>query len=1025
MATITADTFLDNGTARTAGEAWTMNGGVLTVRTDTRVHANAPAAMTGTLSNVAISAVNGGGILLDGRDVRWMGFGSGAGVVPAIGTVVSQGGVSGYLLGVWPDLASAPLAAGAAMPATGFLKFRSVTGGAFAVGALTGITANASEPDQVGWIEVVADQSMSFTVPRLGFFRTRGDWFSLGVTSGAAAQVIQTPTNGGGANTFVPGVWIETGVGTDVYEFYPGLVGTYFAAANLSTDARSKFVHSLANGQVRIGNDGTANAGFVPPAGCRIRMPNVIGRQCATATRAVNAAPAATLSTRPDFVTTSAGEIDMENFINDWYHLFSAAYSVKMVNVATFDVHTSTNEASPMLLQNYGIGAHAGTSVCMTLTSCFLGGLLEDCWFLRANSATNGHAVVLTQVFDLTLRRVRAGVVTFGRSTGRAYSASQCNGLTFEDCYQVNAAAIFAACFRLRINQFDHTDRFLGNTIATGALAMFTINTASDDIIIENLTFGLKGTVAGFHNCYDNMFTVTATTNMLIRNAGTPSAPLLAASAALAPNYIWTDTGACSNITLKRMFLNFTRAGVYLSANTTKNVLIESLVGSVGGLVIASLNTTVKGYRSAALSVTAQASVYGTLAHDMFISDTAGRVWWTMHEPTADNADLVTLTKVGALGGYTSAGSIALPTVGDRVVVEMPYFAKGHTAFANSAPTLSGTNTGNHLFEYDIDTGSGFSGTYKTVNGANLSAETISPSVGFKLRLRITTTVANVTNAVTFVQVGTVTTLSDQRNNLYPLETAIAAYRLTGLAAGTEVAVFNSANVELNRQTIVGTQFSYDYVWDSDTGDRTGCYALVWKDDKAPIKIEGITLGSAVQSSPVTQVEDRVYAAGSAISTFDAGNSLQILNGGTVVASVSRLYSDWKDWVRLSNNAQHDFAYAPLGGDTISGGITVALYAFLLNGWQIRPQEADHTLAVTSGILVAPADPFVDTLGAFTVRINYQQPVQVLTITSGSGVLPADITAIAAAVDASSVLAKEATAAAARNAAKLAAALSA
>lgn len=37
MATITTDTFLDGGTARTTGEAWTMNGGVLTIRTDTRV----------------------------------------------------------------------------------------------------------------------------------------------------------------------------------------------------------------------------------------------------------------------------------------------------------------------------------------------------------------------------------------------------------------------------------------------------------------------------------------------------------------------------------------------------------------------------------------------------------------------------------------------------------------------------------------------------------------------------------------------------------------------------------------------------------------------------------------------------------------------------------------------------------------------------------------------------------------------------------------------------------------------------
>lgn len=1025
MATITADTFLDGGTARTAGEVWTMNGGVLTVRTDTRVHANAPAGMTGTLSNVTIDSARGGGILLDGRGVRWMAFSAGGGVVPAIGTSVTQGGVSGYLLGVWADLTSAPLAAGAAMPTTGFLKFRSVTGGVFAVGALTGITADAAEPDRVGWIEVVADQSMAFTVPRLGFFRTRGDWFDLGVTSGAAGQIVQVPTNGGGANTFVPGVWIETAVGSNQYEFFPGLVGTYFAAANLSTDARSKFVHSIGSGQVRIGNDGTANAGFVPPAGCRIRIPNVIGRQCTTAARAVNAAPAGTLATRPDFVTTSAGEIDMEYFINDWYHLFSAAYVVRMVHVASFDAHSSTNEASPMLLQDYGLGASAGTSICLTLTSCFLGGLIEDCKFERGNATTNGHAVSMTQVFDLTFRRVKAGVVTFGRSSGRSFNASQCNGLVFEDCTQVNASSIFSACFRLRVNQFDHTDRYLNSTIATAPLAMFTINTASDDIIIENLTFGLKGTVAGFHNCYDNMFTVTQTTNLLIRNAGTPSSPLLCASAALASNYIWTDTGSCADITIKRVFLNFTRTGVFLTANTTKNVLLESVVGSVGSVVIASVNTVLKGIRCASNAVTAQTSVYGTLVHDMFDGDTSGRVWWTMNEPTAENDEFVTLTKVGALGGYTSANSIALPTVGDRVVIEMPYFAKGHTAFANVAPTLTGTNTGNHLFEYDIDTGSGWSGVYKTLNGANLSAEVISPSTGFKLRLRITTSVASPTNAVSFVRINTVTTLVAQRGNLYPLETAIAAYRLTGLVPGTEVVVFNNADVELNRQVVAGTQFSYDYVWDSDTGDRAGCYALVWKDDKAPIKITGITLGSSVQSSPISQVEDRVYSSGVAISTFDSVNSLQVLNGGTVIASVSRLYSDWKDWVRLGNNAQHDFAYAPLGGDTVSGGITVALYAFLLNGWKVRPQEADHTLSVTSGILVAAGDPFVDTLGAFTVRINYQQPVQVLTVTSGSGVLPADVTAIAAAVDASTILAKETTAASARDAAKLAAALSA
>ena len=142
MATFTTDAFLDSGVARTAGEVHTFNGGTLTVRTDTRWHANAPASMTGSFGgNSVISATLGGGLVLDARNVRWMPYTGGGGTVPAIGTTVTRGGVTGYLLGVWDSLTAAPTAVGAAMPATGFLKFREVTGGPFTAGALTGITA--------------------------------------------------------------------------------------------------------------------------------------------------------------------------------------------------------------------------------------------------------------------------------------------------------------------------------------------------------------------------------------------------------------------------------------------------------------------------------------------------------------------------------------------------------------------------------------------------------------------------------------------------------------------------------------------------------------------------------------------------------------------------------------------------------------------------------------------------------------------------------------------------------------------
>jgi len=183
MATITTDTYLDGGTARTAGEAWTMNGGVLTIRTDTRWHADAPAGMTGSIGATTISATLGGGVLIDATKVREVWFENGTGEVPAIGTSVigDTSSASGYLLGVWSDLASAPSAVGSAMPATGFIKLREIDtayedGEELSADDLTySFTVDAVGPDKASWIEVVQRQAVANTVPRLGFFRTRGD----------------------------------------------------------------------------------------------------------------------------------------------------------------------------------------------------------------------------------------------------------------------------------------------------------------------------------------------------------------------------------------------------------------------------------------------------------------------------------------------------------------------------------------------------------------------------------------------------------------------------------------------------------------------------------------------------------------------------------------------------------------------------------------------------------------------------------------------------------------------------------
>lgn len=123
--------------------------------------------------------------------------------------------------------------------------------------------------------------------------------------------------------------------------------------------------------------------------------------------------------------------------------------------------------------------------------------------------------------------------------------------------------------------------------------------------------------------------------------------------------------------------------------------------------------------------------------------------------------------------------------------------------------------------------------------------------------------------------------------------------------------------------------------------------------------------------------------------TFDGPNALIILDPGTTSISVRDVVSRWADWVATSDNAKYLPAFSTLGGDAIDpiAGTFVPVYAFLLNGWKLRPQAANHTLAVGDGILLVDGggDPFVNPTGTYTVRINYQQPVQAISFDAGGG----------------------------------------
>ncbi len=54
-----------------------------------------------------------------------------------------------------------------------------------------------------------------------------------------------------------------------------------------------------------------------------------------------------------------------------------------------------------------------------------------------------------------------------------------------------------------------------------------------------------------------------------------------------------------------------------------------------------------------------------------------------------------------------------MPTVGDQVVFESPYWIKGHTGFMTAVPVMATATIANFWLEYAIDTGSGY-GSWKT-----------------------------------------------------------------------------------------------------------------------------------------------------------------------------------------------------------------------------------------------------------------------------------------------------------------------
>lgn len=848
---LSADTNIDALTGKAGGDTYDTNGFKLTIDQDSRVGTNQTTSTT--LGSITINASKGGEVHVDGTGIWMIPYTGGSGNVPAWNTTITQSGQSGSgkLIGVHSALTAASTATGAAMPASGYIRLKQTTG-TFAAGALTGITATASNAGTVGWLEIVGDEAATVNANRLGTFRVTGAWFSLGTTSGASNQTLQIPNNG--LQRYCAGVFIEKTAGQADYEFYPN-AGTTTTTGTEAT--RGKVVWIDNTGLVRIGNSGAATNGYTPASGLAVVVPNIFFENCTTAARTANVIPNATIATRYDFTTTGGGVLEIDKCNMAWYLSASQAYSVNASNSGFVDAILLSEIAAPLTFSKVGVGNKPTTALLvspLTMTYCYAGGTFTDCVWARVSMATSGaHTNVLTDIDGFTFVRgtIRANTIR-ANATTYAVNATRAKNCTWTNPTVIQGSFYLVTCENITITDTVHCSAVSGTTVTTYTGYVWDVSSNTLNCTFSGLTLPVTNTQP-----YTALLNgATGCSGIKLRNIGTRASPLNLGSANQT-GLIYSILTNCQNFKFQRIYVSNTRTNTMTGDNSSKNVIEENVFGDYADAPLAAVLKLKRKGCGCTAALTAQTSVYGTHWIDFFTSTTAGRIAIVMNEPTSDTASYVTLT-----GGanFTSAGGLYMPVIGQTATFELDYYALGHTSFQNSALVMAGGTATNYTYEYAIDKndGNGYSAmtsssyTATTLGTALNGITGIDASLGFKLKLKITTGTTN-TTAITSVYLLTnsSTTAQDYK---YPLD--INTVTFTGLPTGCDTVVLTAGTTTILEQkdALSGTSYSYTY-----SGAQTVDVGFL-KPGYVPYYIRGLALGTTDSSIPVSLTADRNYA---------------------------------------------------------------------------------------------------------------------------------------------------------------------
>lgn len=830
-------------------ETYTINnGGQLTIDSDPQWSFNN--AFPGNIT------INNGRVIIDGTKIKTLYFSGFSGVVPPCNTI---------LTGVYSNTTGQICYTGYRFNNvynTGFFKIREqfgsfIDGEPVRAGLWSGVLSGNS---QTGWLCFIGTEGAGFVTSRNGAVIVSGAWYNLGMSNGNANQIFehycQEP---------VPVVWVERSSGSNIYDKYLN-AGTRWPNQTSSGERGYWFRHSgnLNTGSKNLlfGANTAASPSRIPGSGCIIKVPNIHFASTRNANFGTSGQTFvnATLATRYDFTTTSAGDIYLDTCIGGGFYLNTAqAVNVDLQNVGMFDNITATETANRLSLKNVGVALYeANDNLPLTIGTIaapvFLSGIQaahRDIGNENSTTLTNCLNVCGSDIYLYGLR---------SNAGANLFLITSCDTINLTGIKLVGGRASIVASNNVSLYNtvFNAQATGLQNTLL--AQSLFEINTRSTNITIDGLS-GLYGNGGEGITSFPRTALVNIANSSFInlRNFGNTGNFLNSRGNT---TYIYSIGTQTTDVNLNRIYFLGTATNHHLDVNDCTRIKATNVFGDTGDSnIILALNSQNRGCLCGAVPI-GQTAVYGTHFYDVFDSNLSGKIGIFFNEKTTDSVSTDAYTTSGD-AKFNSLGGLLLINSGvDSIEYTWPHFILGYSGFmpvSGRGFFSAGTNilANEHIkYEYDLNTGLGFTNTFLPISG-NLTTPRFSPIIGVKPKFRFICNSGNFNNVLNAFYVQGMTSPNSILSAQYPLESIATSLSLTNLVTGTEIRVFKTSDdSELGGIENSETDFTYNYIWE---GTDINAYIVIHSLGYVPIRYTNQVLGRNGLILPIQQQIDRVY----------------------------------------------------------------------------------------------------------------------------------------------------------------------